>query len=85
MLNCGVCKKAFPLEDISKFVQHKSDKCYPPITAHSDNAFKIRPLGSPTISASGQTEHDSDVVRKSASTIINYTGKQIFKILWSLK
>eukprot|EP00092_Neocalanus_flemingeri_P030881 GFUD01033536.1.p1 GENE.GFUD01033536.1~~GFUD01033536.1.p1 ORF type:complete len:152 (+),score=28.27 GFUD01033536.1:65-457(+) len=62
LLNCGVCKKAFPLQDISKFIQHKSEKCYP--TNESENVFKLKPLGSPTISASGQTEKDYERVEK---------------------
>ena len=68
VLNCGICKKAFPLEDISKFVQHKSEKCYRVISSQSDNAFKLKPLGSPTISASGQTEKDNDSIKKKLSS-----------------
>eukprot|EP00090_Calanus_glacialis_P022893 TRINITY_DN3523_c0_g1_i1.p1 TRINITY_DN3523_c0_g1~~TRINITY_DN3523_c0_g1_i1.p1 ORF type:complete len:462 (-),score=54.99 TRINITY_DN3523_c0_g1_i1:176-1561(-) len=68
LLNCGVCKKEFPLQDISKFIQHKSEKCYPANESQNDNAFRLKPLGSPTISASGQTEKENEVVKKSVST-----------------
>ena len=64
VLNCGICKKAFPLEDIFKFVQHKREKCYPV----NSSQFKLKPLGSPTISASGQTEKDNDSVKKKLSS-----------------
>ena len=68
LLNCGICKKAFPLEDISKFVQHKSEKCYRVISSQRDNACKLKPLGSPTISASDQIEKDNHLVNKSVSS-----------------
>ena len=70
MLNCGICKKQFVLQDFSKFIQHKSEKCYPvdQSQCERDNCYKIKPLGSPTISASGQTEKEHEVVKKSMST-----------------
>jgi len=68
LLNCGVCKKKFPLQDFTKFIQHKAEKCYPDSDSQSDNAFKLKPLGSPTISASGQTEKENEVVKKSVGT-----------------
>jgi len=68
LLNCGVCKKEFLLEDISKFIQHKSGNCHQTNEAKHDSSFKLKPLGSPTISASGQTEKENEVVKQSVST-----------------
>jgi len=68
LLNCGVCKKGFPLQDLAKFIQHKSEKCCPVNESPNNPAFQLKPLGSPTISASGQTEKDTEVLKISVST-----------------
>jgi len=53
LLNCGRCKRSFPLEDVARFIQHKSSPCSPP-AADKQYSPQERPLGSPTITASDQ-------------------------------
>jgi len=52
LLNCGRCKRSFPLEDVASFIQHKSSPCSP--AGDKQYSPQERPLGSPTISASDQ-------------------------------
>jgi len=56
LLNCGRCRTAFPLEDIARFIQHKSSPCSPPAPGDRQYSPQERPLGSPTISASDQKQ-----------------------------